>query len=122
MSVRSVSLMPRPNSALSSRAGSGLTAKAPKFGASCAGPVRLNLSLAPIGTMTSLISGLPRRETWTHEALTCFLPLWRRTFRRLRSVVAQTPTTALAESAAATARPSRVTSASGTCRTNEWVL
>ena len=69
MSVRSVSLTPSPNSAFSSRAGSGLRAYLPKFAASSAGDVRLNLSLSPTGMMTSLISGSPTRETCTHSGL-----------------------------------------------------
>ena len=69
MSVRSVSLTPSPNSAFRSRAGSGLSAYLPKFAASSAGSVRLKRSFLPSGMTTSLISGLPRRLTWTHFAL-----------------------------------------------------
>ena len=49
MSVRSVSLTPRPNRAFSSFAGSGASARAPKFAASFAGEVALYLSFLPIG-------------------------------------------------------------------------
>ena len=74
MSVRPVSLTPRPNRAFSSFAGSGASAPAPKFLASFAGEVALYLSLRPIGMMTSLISGLPRRLTCTQSALARRLP------------------------------------------------
>ena len=67
MSVRLVSFTPSLNRAFSSRAGSGLSAYVPKFFRSSAGDVRLNLSFWPIGMITSLISGLPRRLTWTHR-------------------------------------------------------
>ena len=67
MSVRLVSFTPSLNRALSSRAGSGASAYLPKFAASFAGEVRLNLSFCPIGMITSLISGLPRRETCTQR-------------------------------------------------------
>ena len=120
MSVRLVSFTPSLNRAFSSRAGSGLSAYFPKFFRSSAGDVRLNLSFWPIGMMTSLISGLPSRETCTQREpwrLPC-----RSTLTRRRSVVAHTPTAALPAFASETLLPSRVTSDSGTCRTNEWVL
>ena len=65
MSVRFVSLIPRPNSAFRTRAGSGLSANWPKFFASSAGDVALNLSFLPIGMITSLMRGLPSRLTCT---------------------------------------------------------
>ena len=67
MSVRFVSWMPRPNSAFRMRAGSGLRANLPKFFASSAGDVALNLSFLPIGMITSLMRGLPRRLTCTYR-------------------------------------------------------
>src|SRR5215207_2389705 len=122
MSVRSVSFTPRSNRAFSSRAGSGASAPAPKFAASFAGEVRLNLSLRPIGMITSLISGLPSRLTWTQRLCTRRLPLWRSTLTFLRSVLVQTPTTALEASGPDTLLRLRVTSDSGTCSANECVL
>jgi len=60
-----------------------LRAYLPKFAASFAGDVRLNLSFWPIGMITSLMRGLPRRLTWIQGRPRC-LP--RRPERRLRSV------------------------------------
>ena len=66
MSVRSFSGALMSNSAFSTAASSGSSTYLPKFSRSLFGVVRLNLSLSPAGMTTSLTSGLPRRETWTH--------------------------------------------------------
>src|SRR3954465_3755573 len=110
MSVRLVVLTPRLNRAFIRRAGSGLRAYLPKFFRSSLGDVALNLSFWPIGMMTSLISGLPRRETWAQ--LPFGEPVWApraSNDTRRRSVVDQTPTTAFLAFMSATWRPSTVT-------------
>jgi hypothetical protein len=122
MSVRLVSLTPRLNRALRRRAGSGLRAYLPKFARSSLGDVRLNLSFWPIGMMTSLISGLPSRETCRHPRFMRLREPWPRTYTLRRSVVAHTPTAALPDFASSTDLPLRVTWDSGTWRTNAWVL
>ena len=78
--------------------------------------------------ITSLISGFPSRETWTHS-FAFLLTFWFEPAPKLasvtsslrRSVVDQTPTTAFAASAALTGCPLRVTCRSGICMTVEEV-
>ena len=122
MSVRLLVLTPSPNSALSRRAGSGRRAKRPYSAASRSGVVLLNWSLWPSGMTSSLISGLPRRLTWTSRPTARVRPRERSTEIWWRSVVDHTPTTALADEGPDTARWFRVTCPSGTCSTTVWVL
>jgi hypothetical protein len=120
MSVRLFSFTPRSSSWFNAPARNGFSANLPKFFRSLDGCVRLYLSLSVWGTNSSLTSGFARRLTCTQS-----LPRSARlvpapvlvTCRRLRSVDAHTPTTALDPVGPETALRSRVTLVSGTCST-----
>ncbi len=53
-----------PKSALRIPGSSGFRTYVPKFARSSFGYVALKTSFMPSGMITSLMSGLPRRETW----------------------------------------------------------
>jgi hypothetical protein len=78
--------------------------------ASAAGGIALNASLSPAGTMTSLISGLPSRDTWVYPEPSAGVPLALRSVGRV--VVLQTPMTGFA-----VASPSIATADLGTSST-----
>ncbi len=91
--------------------------------ASSAGSEALKRSFLASGMTTSLTSGMPRRETWTHlPRLSGSLPLGDRTLVWRRQEAAYTPMTASGSSAPVSAFLSPVSCLMGTWRTIEWVL
>ena len=80
-------------------------------------------SLSPIGTTTSLNSGLPRRETWTHGPDSARSSLAGSIIRVLRRLAApQTPITDLPLIGSLGADPSRVRLLIGTWSAIVWTL
>ncbi len=105
-----------------SRATSGSRTNLPNW-ASSAGSEALKRSFLPSGMTTSLTSGMPRRETWTHwPRLSGSLPLGDRTLVCRRQEAAYTPMTASGSSDPVSAFLSPVSCLMGTWRTIEWVL
>ena len=81
---------------------------------SLAGVSEFHLSFDPIGTITSLNSGLPSRETWTQPPDSTVAPFASRTSDFCRLAAAQTPTTEFRELGSVGLAPPTVRSVFGT--------
>src|SRR5262252_9083369 len=99
-----------PKSACRIPGSSGFRTYVPKFARSSLGYVALNVSFMPIGMTTSLMSGLPRRETWYQPDAFC------------RHVEDHMLTTAFGSAVSVGAEPFAVRLPIGTERAIEWTL